>query len=225
VGQAVIVSGTLTGTGSITGYAPGPKTYYIKSTNGSTTFVLSATKDGTALTTTVGTVTGLTFTNPNAFDVAQGDQFIWRKSTSDGSVTPQDADYDTALSGGNMAYSSATGLAAEDILVDGDGFVTPTSSPATEEVVPGQVVDAVAIKVYDKFSSGSANIKVDSYIADGTQTEFNITQQPNSRTAVIVKFTEGIKDEITGQLNFSSTIATLTDDYTVDYRNRKVIQV
>ena len=164
-----------------------------------------------------------TFTIPNTFVVSQGDQFIWRKSTSDGSVTPQDADYDTALSGGNMAYSTATGIAAEDILVDGDGFVTPTSSPATEEVVPGQIVDAVAIKVYDKFSSGSANIKVDSYITDGIQTEFAITQQPNSRTAVIVKFTEGIKDDITGQLNFRSTIATLTDDYTVDYRNRKVV--
>ena len=164
-----------------------------------------------------------TFSIPNTFVISQGDQIIWRKSTSDGSVKPQDADYDTALTGGNMAYSTATGLAAEDILVDGDGFVTPTSSPATEEVVPGQVVDAVAIKVYDRVGSGSANIKVDSYIADGIQTEFNITQQPNSRTAVIVKFTEGAKDPITGQLGSISTIATLTDDYTVDYRNRKVI--
>ena len=164
-----------------------------------------------------------TFSIPNTFVISQGDQIIWRKSTSDGSVKPQDADYDTALTGGNMAYSTATGLAAEDILVDGDGFVTPTSNPATEEVVPGQVVDAVAIKVYDRVGSGSANIKVDSYIADGIQTEFNITQQPNSRTAVIVKFTEGAKDPITGQLGSISTIATLTDDYTVDYRNRKVI--
>jgi hypothetical protein len=98
------------------------------------------------------------------FTVGDGDQFILRKSTSDGSISPQDTDYDTALSGGDLSYSSATGLRAEDIILDGDGFVTPTSSTAPEEVVPGQVVDAVAIKVYDKPRSGSAQIELDSYV-------------------------------------------------------------
>ena len=162
-----------------------------------------------------------TFTIPSDFAVADGDRFIWRKSTSDGSLMPQEADYDTALSGGNLAYTSATGIAADDILVDGDGFVTAMTSPATEEVVPGQVVDAVAIKVYDRPNRGSANIKVDSYIADGVTTDFLINQQPNSPTAVVVKFTEGQRD-VNGVLSSVSTIKALTDDYTIDYPNRLV---
>ena len=158
-------------------------------------------------------------------DVFEGDQFIWRRAGSDGSVLPQEQDYDTALSGGEFLSSSltsATGLAADDIIVDGDGFVTPTSSPATEEVVPGQVVDAVAIKVYDRPNTGSANIRVDSYVADGVQTDFEISQQPNSPTAVIVKFTNGIRDPLTGVLSSTSTLKTINDDYTIDYGNRLV---
>jgi hypothetical protein len=163
-----------------------------------------------------------TFSIPTTFTVVNGDKFIWRKTTSDGSLAPQDSDYDTALSGGNLAYSTATGLSADDIIVDGDGFVTPTTSPATEEVVPGQIVDAVAIKVYDKPNTGSATIKVDSYIADGVTTEFLISQQPNSPTAVIVKLTDGSRDPITDELLSISTIKLINQDYDLDFRNRLI---
>ena len=165
-----------------------------------------------------------TFAIPNTFTVYNGDEFIWRKSSSDGSVAPTDTDYDTALTGGTFlgtSLTSATGIAAEDIIIDGDGFITPTTSPATEEVVPGQVVDSVAIKVYDRSPTVNASIKVDSYIGDGITTDFLITQQPNSPTAVLVKFTQGSRD-LNDELISISTIKTLTDDYTVDYKNRLV---
>ena len=149
-----------------------------------------------------------TFTIPNTFTVLAGDKFIWRQSTSDGSIKPQDTDYDTALTGGNLAYSTATGLSADDILVDGDGLVTPTTSPAPEEVVPGQVVDAVAIKVFDQPITGSANIKVDNYLANGSNNSFAITQTPSSPRAVVVKV--------------GSIIKQYTTDYTVDYQNKLV---
>jgi hypothetical protein len=55
--QEVVVTGTLTGTA--TGISAG--TYYIIATNGTTTFTLSTTKGGTAITTTAGTTAGLTF--------------------------------------------------------------------------------------------------------------------------------------------------------------------
>jgi len=61
VGQAIKISGTFGGTGSITGYTD-PTTYYIIATNGTTTFTLSATSGGSAITTTAGTPTGLTYT-------------------------------------------------------------------------------------------------------------------------------------------------------------------
>lgn len=61
VGQKIVVSGTLTGTGTITGYS-NPSIYYIISTNGSTTFQLSTTRGGSGIVTTAGTTVGLTFT-------------------------------------------------------------------------------------------------------------------------------------------------------------------
>jgi len=66
VGQPITLSGTYGGTGSITGYA-NPTTYYIITTNGSTTFTLSATFGGSAIVTTAGTATGITYTTPFAF--------------------------------------------------------------------------------------------------------------------------------------------------------------
>ena len=145
---------------------------------------------------------------PAGYTVNEGDKFIFRKSTSDGSVAPQEEDYDTALRGGDLAYTSATGLRAEDILVDGDGFVTPTSSPATEEVVPGQIFDAVSIKVFERPTSGSSNIKIASYVVDGIAKTFDIGQQINSPQAVLVKVTDTIGD---------SSIQTIDIDYYVNY--------
>lgn len=154
-----------------------------------------------------------TFALPNLtsnppLDINQGDQVIFRKSTSDGSQQPSSLDYDTSLSGGDLAYTSATGLAAEDIIVDGDGFVTPTSSPAPEEVVPGQIVDAVAIKVFHRPTNGSAKVVTKNHIADGTQTVFEIGQYPNTRFATIVKS--------------GNNILNVDDDYTVNYDTRTV---
>ena len=170
------------------------------------------TNTSAIMTTPVTTgTTGFTITLPNTFTVVDGDQFIFRKISSDGSILPPAQDYDTALTGGNLAYSTATGLAADDILVDGDGFVTPTSSPTPEEIVPGQVVDAVAIKIFDRPNSGAANVKVDNFIADGIQTKFVMTQQPNSSQAVVVKVGNSIK--------------TINTDYSVDYRNKTITLV
>ena len=169
---------------------------------------VNQTNSSAIMTSITASGSTATFAIPNTFTVLAGDRFIWRQSTSDGSIKPQDTDYDTALSGGNLAYSTATGLSADDILVDGDGLITPTTSPAPEEVVPGQVVDTVAIKVFDQPITGSANIKVDNYLADGSNNSFVITQTPSSPRAVIVKV--------------GPTIKQYTTDYTVDYKNKRV---
>lgn len=65
-GNAIYVTGTNSGTGSISGYASGT-TYYAISSNGYNTFSLSTTIGGTAVTTTNGTFTGLTFVNNNGY--------------------------------------------------------------------------------------------------------------------------------------------------------------
>jgi hypothetical protein len=146
---------------------------------------------------------------PSTFLVSAGDEFILRQSTSDGSIAPADNDYDTLIDGGDTAYATARGILADDIIIDGDGLVTPTSSPAPEEVVPGQVVDTVAIKVFDQAASGSASIKVLSYRGDGINRIFAIGQTPNSQRAVIVRN--------------SATILTYNTDYLIDYRNNNII--
>ena len=168
--------------------------------------------DPDVVSTFIGNNDADTITIPSGFVINSGDELIFRKSTSDGSIKPQDADYDTALSGGNLAYSTATGLKAEDIIVDGDGFVTPTTSPATEEVVPGQIFDTVAIKIYDKPSTGSANIKVDNYVANGASTDYVITQPINSAQAVVVKVTTGS----------TSIIKTMGEDYQVNFNSNSI---
>ena len=150
---------------------------------------------------------------PLTYTINDGDQIIIRKSTSDGSIKPQEADYDTALSGGNFAYSTATGLLPEDIIVDGDGFVTPTSSPAPEEVVPGQLFDTVSIKVYDKPYSASAVMRVDNFVANGTNDEFTLSHRPNTKQAVIVKTIA----------NSIHSIKTVDIDYTFDYQNNNIV--
>ena len=77
-----------------------------------------------------------------------GDTIIIRKSTSDGSFLPDTLTLDSVVTGGNLAYGTATGLNSEDITIDGDGFVTPTTSKGPEELVPGQLLDTLDIKVY-----------------------------------------------------------------------------
>ena len=84
---------------------------------------------------------------PSSINASNGDTFIIRKDTSDGSLVN---DYDTILSGGNFALGSAAGLAPEDINVDGDEFYSTVNGYGPEEVVPGQVVDTLAIKVFTK---------------------------------------------------------------------------
>jgi len=61
-GNLLTISGTLGGTGTITGYV-NPTTYVISLTNGSTSFTLT-TVSGAAIVTTTGTPTGLTYTIP-----------------------------------------------------------------------------------------------------------------------------------------------------------------
>lgn len=66
VGQLISITGTNSGSGSISGYsssAGAPVTYYVIATNGSTTFTLSAARGGAAITTTAGTPSGLTYTS------------------------------------------------------------------------------------------------------------------------------------------------------------------
>jgi len=98
--------------------------------------------------------------------------------------------YDTLVEGGNFktgTYATATGVKAEDIIIDGDRFISPLTSPAPEEMLPGHVADTVVIKVSDILINESADIICDNYISDGSTSDYKIGQYPNNKSAVIVK--------------------------------------
>ena len=124
--------------------------------------------------------------------INSNDIVIVRRSTSDGSYKPLETNYDIRLDGGPIDYSSATGLNADDIIIDGDGFVTPTSSSAPEEVVPGHISDTVAIKVYNRPTSGSAKIISKNYKGDNSTSSFTLDQIPNGNAVLIVKLDDQI---------------------------------
>lgn len=60
---------------------------------------------------------------------------------------------DTAITGGtwsNGVAVDAMGVNPEEILLDGDSFMSPSVSYAPEEMVPGHTVDSLGINVYTK---------------------------------------------------------------------------
>lgn len=74
VGMGLKLSGTYGGTGSITGYAD-PTTYVVSATNGTSTFTLQ-TVPGTAIVTTAGTPTGITYTPQGTTSLANNKLYL-----------------------------------------------------------------------------------------------------------------------------------------------------
>ena len=140
--------------------------------------------------------------------VVDNDKFEVRKSTSDGSFLADPTAYDTLLEGGNLSYTTASGTKAEDINVDGDGFVTPTTSKGPEELVPGHVFDTVDIQVYDRGGESGSKISSYNHIGDGTTVEYTFQDYPQSVDAVFVTVNNAMIDR---------------DDYSVDFQNKKII--
>jgi hypothetical protein len=141
--------------------------------------------------------------------VTDGDTLIIRKETSDGSFLPDADSYDTQLSGGDLPYATAKGINAEEIVVDGDGFVTPTTSKGPEELVPGQLVDTLDLKVYTRENAGQGVIYSQSYITDGARTVFDLGVILNSNKAVIVKLNKQILADTEYTIDWDNNTITL----------------
>ena len=122
VGQPVVISGAFGGTGSITGYTD-PTTYYVITTNGSTTFTLSATLGGAAVTTVAGTPTGVAYTLSAATGYSAATYYI---IATNGSTTMTLS----ATSGGvalTTTVGATTGLAFSANALTISGYSTPTT--------------------------------------------------------------------------------------------------
>ena len=152
----------------------------------------------------------------NTFDLTQynipvedNDVIIIRKSTSDGSFIPDPESYDSQITGGNLAYDTAKGINADEINIDGDGFVTPTTSKGPEELVPGQVLDTLDIQVYDRVADGGCAIDNRNYIVDGNTNVFEFDTIPNTTDAVFVKVENNILLPDEYETNFANKTITL----------------
>lgn len=115
------------------------------------------------------------------------DILTFRKSTSDGSILPTDRSLiDTFINGGNLEYSSALGVNAAEIVIDGDQLVTPDTSYGPEELLQGQVVDALDIKVYNLPSSGGPNFIIRNYVGDGSTNEYPLDSVPGTANSIFI---------------------------------------
>jgi hypothetical protein len=122
-------------------------------------------------------------------------------------LTPtDDRTLDSLVSGG--LFGSVLGVAPSDIILEGDGFVTPETSYAPEENVPGSMFDTVDIKVYTSPESGVPFIINKNYIGNGSTATYSIGQIPGTQASVIVSVNEATKD--------------ITTDYTVDTLNKTI---
>ena len=130
IGTPVVISGTLGGTGSITGYT-NPKTYYIIATNGSTTFTLSATLGGTAITTTAGTPTGLTYsiTTITTGTVGLGGGGAYATYTTASSMNADTAFIEYTIQGTNGSGVTFTGIKVTQTFTKIKGAVIDTVAP------------------------------------------------------------------------------------------------
>jgi len=147
--------------------------------------------------------------------VNEGDTLIFRSATSDGTVIINDPNLiDTEITGGTLdtirgLYSTATGRTAEEIILEGEKFISPDQVPAPEENIPGQVLDSVSIKVFHSNQSGAPTMMAKVTPAASGQIIFNIGQEVVEFGNVFV-YVDKIK-KLYGQ------------DYSIDFNINQVI--
>jgi hypothetical protein len=145
------------------------------------------------------------FGTDQGWDVAGwGGQWDTFNVDSDGNFIPSDDSFDTALSGGQFTVLSAQGTNAGEIIVDGDGFVTPTTSKGPEELVPGQMGDVLDLKVYHRPLDGIAIIKSVTHRLNGIDTVFDMPSVPITNESIIVKINNIILDSLSYNIDYTN---------------------
>lgn len=110
------------------------------------------TVDANKMETFIGNGIDSVITIPDNIVLDLGDTLIFE-------VIPSST-VDTYITGGSLEtlgleYITATGVTPTEIAIDSEGFITPATSFAPEEMLPGHVVDTVSIQVYTKTGVGN----------------------------------------------------------------------
>ena len=131
----------------------------------------------------------------------------------DGVLTPtDDRTLDSIVKGG--LFNSALGHAPSDILLEGDEFVSPETSYAPEETVPGQIFDTLDLKVYTSPESGVPFISQKNHRGDGTTLTFSIGDFPGTLGSVTVS--------VNGATQKVSLDGSTAGDYSVDVSGKTI---
>ena len=158
-----------------------------------------------------------------------GDTLIFRPIESDGSVTITDSNLlDTRLSGGTLssnnttgtsianntidgAYSTARGISAEEIAIDGGKFISPDQVSSPEENVPGQVLDSVSIKVFTTDPIGAAPLNTRIIYGNGVTNTYSIGLNILETNSLLAYIDKEKKEYLTDyQIDFDANTITFT---------------
>ena len=123
------------------------------------------------------------------------------------------SEVDSVIDGGDLAYTTALGLRPSDIIIDGDKFVSPYTSHAPEEMVPGEVQDSLSISVFTREPSGSPLIITQSEYVNTTSTSYliDLKTRPTSTSSVII--------------SVNGEYLTYGSDYTLDFINSQLLLI
>ena len=148
---------------------------------------------------------------PDTVAYAVNDIFIFRPAESDGSLAIIDKNLlDANLSGGSFgSYVTANGNTPDEIIVEGDGFISLDQVPAPEENIPGQVLESVSIKVFHTDANGSPEMVTKVYTTNGSTSEFAIGQSVLEISNVFVLLDKNKQ--------------TFNSDYSINFANNTVI--
>ena len=117
---------------------------------------------------------------------------------------------DTILEGGDLGYLTATGEEPEDVIVDGETFISPNISHAPEEMLKGEMHESFGLNVYTREASGSPIVTQSySYIDQvNTVTTLSLMMLPPNTSSVSVIFNNNL-------LNHDI-------DFTIDFINETI---
>ena len=114
------------------------------------------------------------------------------------------------LANGGFDLSAATGLNPEDLILDGDAFLSSNVSHGPEELVPGQIAESVGITVYTREPFGSPVI---------VQSTLNISSTTTSTTAVLGMMPVNTSSVI---VSYNNRILDYGRDFTTNISNKTI---
>jgi len=131
---------------------------------------------------------------------------------------------DSYIDGGTWTggiSTTALGTSTSDIVIDGEyGFVTPYSSYAPEEVVPGYTMDALGISVYTKNKFGSpVVINNNTYVLSTTTNQsFSLSTLPTTIDNILISYNNIELIYVANTSSFTSN-----NQYTIDWADSLLI--